>query len=77
MKLRKKVAWCSPNGVLKFNADGAACKQGSAGMGGVLRNHREVLFMFSKYVKVEGSNKVKALAILEVFDCIHVPSKTV
>lgn len=43
----------------------------------ILRNHREVLFMFSKYVKVEGSNEVKALAILEVFDCIHVPSKTV
>lgn len=38
MKLRKKVASCSPNGVLKFDADGAAGKQGSAGMGGVLRN---------------------------------------
>ena len=52
---------------VKFNVNGASRgKPGQAGIGGVLRNSKgEVLLMFSKYMSVCNSNKVKVLAILE------------
>ena len=67
LKERRSVFWSPPpNGVLKFNVDGASRgKPGPTGIGGVLRNNKgEVLLMFSKH-GVCDSNEAEVLAVLE------------
>ena len=68
VKVRKSILWSPPSiGLFKFNVDEAAReKPRPAGIGGVLRNcNGDVLFMFSKYVRVCDSNEAEVLAILE------------
>lgn len=49
----------------------AHVRPGTAGIGGVLRNHKgKVLYMFSKHVGIKDSNKAKVLSILEALQ-IH------
>lgn len=54
---RKKEDACYPFGVLNVNAHFEINRGWPAGAGGILRNRREVLFMFYKCVGVENSNE--------------------
>ena len=70
---KRKVSWCSPFGVLKFNvAEAARAKPELAGIEGVLRNHKgEVMYMFFKHVGIKDSIEAKVLANLEALSVYH------
>ena len=77
-KAKKRVVWCPPYGIMKFNVDGAANgKPGTAGVTSVLRNHKgDVLFMFSNNVGKKDSNEAEVLAMLEALTSFLVIFKT-
>lgn len=67
-KIRRVIAWIIPPvGVMKFNVLGASRgKPGPAGLLGVIRNCKDdILLLFSKNVRINESNEIEVLALLE------------